>query len=396
VVVDGKKVILHTIPSGILHTGTLNMIGNGVVVDLEAILEEIDKLGGNANPGALKISKNAHALLPYHKALERIRSTSKKIDTTKRGIGPCYTDKIAREGIPLGDFLRPEIADPRMIEKIAAYNLLAIEFNKIAEEQNTKQSHDPVEYAQVFDAMQVLKATYERFEKLRPYLDDTGSRVRSMLREGSGVLLEGAQGTLLDVDHGTYPYVTSSNTTAGGACTGAGIGPRDIGEVVGILKAYTTRVGEGPFPTELDYRADEIGKRLQATGAEFGATTGRPRRVGWLDLVAAQYAVGINSISEIALTKLDVLDDLPEIKVCVAYEIKGTRTTQFDPLDLMDIVPVYETLPGWKTPTTQCTTWEDLPENAKKYVKFIEEKLVPIRIISVGNDRKQTVYRGAA
>ena len=395
VVIDGKKTVLHTIPSGILHPNMLNIIGNGAVIDMEAFLKEIDEFGcERILPENLKISRSAHAILPYHRALEQVRSTSKKIDTTKRGIGPCYTDKIAREGIPLGDLLRPEIADPRIIEKVAAYNTLAREFNKIVEEQNAKQDYDHVEHAPIFDGMLVLHETYERFARLRPHLDDTVSRIHELLKQGKGVLLEGAQGSLLDIDFGTYPYVTSSNTGTAGAQSGTGLGPLNIGEVVGVLKAYTTRVGEGPFPTELDYKTNETGKELQKIGAEFGATTGRPRRVGWLDLVAAQYTATINSITGIALTKLDVLDDFDEIKVCIAYERAEGTTTKFDPLDLQDIAPMNITFPGWKTSTKHCKTWEDLPENAKKYVKYIEDKLhTPIDIISVGNDRNATIYK---
>jgi len=241
--------------------------------------------------------------------------------------------------------------------------------------------------------MSVLQKTYALFERLKPYLDDTASRIHELLRERKGILLEGAQGSLLDIDHGSYPYVTSSTTTASGACSGTGLGPLDISEVVGIFKAYTTRVGEGPFPTELDYKTNETGKKLQSVGAEFGATTGRPRRVGWFDLVAAQYAVDRNSMSDIVITKLDILDEFEEIKVCVEYQRDG-KQVRFDSLDLIGITPIYQTFPGWKAPTKNCKTWEELPENAKNYLGFIEKTLeTPIRIISVGNDRNATIYK---
>ncbi len=394
VVIDGKKSVLHTIPSGILHPGTLNMIGNGAVVDLEAICKEMDEIGcERITPENLKISKGAHVIFPYHILLEQIRSTSKKIGTTNRGIGPCYTDKIAREGIPFGNLLRPEIANPRIIEKVAAYNNLAREFNEIAAIQNAIPDCDQVEYAPILNGTTVLYKTYALFERLKPYLDDTASRIHELLRERKGILLEGAQGSLLDIDFGTYQYVTSSTTTASGACSGTGLGPLDISEIVGIFKAYTTRVGEGPFPTELDYKTDETGKKLQTVGAEFGATTGRPRRVGWFDMVAAQYVVNINSMSDIVITKLDVLDEFAEIEVCVEHQRDG-KTKQFDPLDLADITPIYKKFPGWKTSTKNCKTWDDLPENAKNYLNFLEKTLdTPIRIISVGNDRNATIYK---
>jgi adenylosuccinate synthase len=396
VVVDGKKVVLHTLPSGILHPGMLNVIGNGVVVDLEALCKEIDELRPvEVTPENLKISDGAHVLLPYHRLLEQIRTTSKKIDTTKRGIGPCYTDKIAREGIPFSFFLRPEIADPLIIEHIFTYNNLAEEYNRRVSEHNSKvPENERVKPAEKLEGLTVLQEAFARFERLRPHLGDTVNMLHDHLKNKKGILLEGAQGTLLDVDHGTYPYVTSSNTTAGGACTGSGLGPGHIDEIVGILKAYTTKVGEGPFPTELDYKTNELGKKLQAVGCEFGATTGRPRRVGWLDLFAADYAVRVNSITEIALTKLDVLDSFDEIKVCIGYKKDGKEVQSFNPRELTDVEPVYHTLPGWKKETRNCEAFEDSPLEAQEYVKFIEERLkVPIRIISVGNDRNQIIYK---
>ncbi len=399
VVVDGRKTVLHTIPSGILHTGILNVIGNGAVVDLEALCKEIDELKPvEITPDNFRIAKNAHALLPYHRLLEGIRSTSKKIDTTKRGIGPCYTDKIAREGIPFEFFLRPEIANPIIIEKTAEYNNLANAYNTRVEEHNRNSTEDKrLPLAPLLDGMQVIHDAYTRFERIKPYLDDTVGLLHQLLREKNGILLEGAQGTLLDVDFGTYPFTTSSNTTAGGACTGTGLGPLDIEESVGIVKAYTTRVGEGPFPTELDYRTDQTGKRLQEIGREFGATTGRPRRVGWLDIPALQYAVEVNSTTDLAITKLDVLDTFEEIKVCVSYKRDGQPVKHFNPRELDGIEPKYITFRGWMKSTGDCRTFDELPAEAKDYLNFISGALArPIRIISVGNERNATIYTTAA
>lgn len=381
--VAGEQTILHLIPSGILHKGKNCLIGNGVVCDPEVFLMEVDKLaskGVDVSPQRLKISKKTHMIMPYHKAIDVARENfkaGKKIGTTGRGIGPCYEDKIARIGIRAGDLSNP----PLVREKIAA----------ALTEKNTLLT-------QLYGGKALsVDAVYQDFmsmgERLLPYLTDVSSEIEQAWAEGKQVLFEGAQGTHLDIDHGTYPYVTSSNTVSGNAAAGSGISPRALDSIVGIVKAYTTRVGSGPFPTELE---DETGEYLRAQGHEFGATTGRPRRCGWLDIVILRETIRLNGLTEIALTKLDVLQKLPSLKICTAYSYEG-QTIQYPPqeeggLDL--VTPIYEEMPGFTEDITACATWESLPQSVRNYVLRLEE-LTGVRIgfISVGPERDQTIRR---
>ncbi len=395
VVTNGKKIVLHGIPSGIMHEGVVNVIGNGCVVDQSALCKEVDELSAAkiyVTHDNFKISSRAHLIMPYHRLIEQISSTSKAIDTTRRGIGPCYEDKVGRKGVRLCDLLRPEFANPRIIERVANYNKMAVEYNEHAERHNklVALESNKMKLAEILDGMTVLHDTYALFKRTAPYMADTSLLLNKALEEGKGVLLEGAQGTFLDVDHGDQPYVTSSNPTACGAPNGTGISPRWITEIVAVFKAYDTKVGEGPFPTE---QRNEFGEKLRKEGSEYGATTGRPRRCGHFDLVAARYSVRLNHPTDIVLTKLDVLDKFPEMKVCVAYKKDGRLIDELTE-DTTGIEPVYETLPGWQSPTSGCRTWKELPENARAYIKFIEKELkVPISIVSVGCDREATIFR---
>jgi adenylosuccinate synthase len=377
-VVDGEECILHLIPSGILHPGKKCLIGNGVVLDPTVFCMELDKLaakGVDVSPGRLMISPKTHVIMPYHCRMDGARESAKsgdaKIGTTGRGIGPCYEDKMNRCGIRAGDF-----ADPDLLKaKIAA----------ALQEKNVLLQHlyggEPMDAQGVFD--EILPVA----ERLIPYLGD----VSSAIQEADGaVLFEGAQGTHLDIDHGTYPFVTSSNTVTANAASGSGCSPRSLERIVAIVKAYTTRVGSGPFPTELFC---DDGDYLQCQGHEFGATTGRKRRCGWLDLVVLRESTRLNGPTELAITKLDVLSGLKEIKLCTAYEYKG-ETIDYPPQiqnGMAHVTPVFETLPGWDEDITSARSWDDLPENAVNYLKRIEEVSgVRIGIVSVGPDRTQT------
>src|SRR3954465_11746800 len=350
VYVNGKKFVLRLIPSGILHPGVTCVIGNGVVVDPKALLAEVDELiaAGIDVDGRIVISDKAHLILPYHRDLDLLseaRRGERKIGTTSRGIGPAYEDKIARRGIRVG-----ALADPRALEQNVRDNVIA----------RNRLVHDST-----MDWKPVLERLLEFGERLRPMVRDVSLMLAEAMRGGKSILFEGAQGTLLDIDHGTYPYVTSSNASIGGVCTGLGVGPRAIGAVMGVVKAYTTRVGEGPLPTEL---TGSMGDRLRDSGNEYGAVTGRPRRCGWYDAVAARYGVRINGLDVLALTKLDVLDGLDEISICTAYGC-GDRTLTDFPSDvgqLASCVPVYETMPGWTQATKGVRRFEDLPENARR------------------------------
>lgn len=373
-----QKFILHLIPSGILHEKIECVIGNGVVIDPAALLEEIaflEKNGISVN-GRLFISHNAHLIMPYHKIIDALNEKSNgKIGTTGRGIGPCYIDKYARKGIRIVDLLNKS-----ELEKKIRYNL---------EEKNALLKK--VYNSEILDVDKIIEEYLSFDEKIDPYIKDVPLYLNTSIDEGKKVLLEGAQGALLDVDHGTYPFVTSSNPTSGGACTGTGIPPSKINSIIGIVKAYTTRVGLGPFPTEL---IDETGENLRKIGAEYGATTGRPRRCGWFDAFLVRYSRMINGIERAAITKLDVLSFLDEIKVCVGYEINGKLLKSFptNEYDIINAKPVYETLKGWKKDISNITDYDSLPTETKDYLSFISVECgFEISIISVGPRREQTI-----
>jgi adenylosuccinate synthase len=378
VYVEGAKFILRLIPSGILHPGVTCVIGNGVVIDPQALFAEVDELANaGIDVGArIVISDKAHLILPYHRDLDLLaeaRRGERKIGTTSRGIGPAYEDKIARRGIRVGD-----LADPRGLEQDVRDNVTA---------RNRLVQDNAMDWRPVFD--QLLKYG----ERMRPWVRDVSLMLSDAMRNGRAILFEGAQGTLLDIDHGTYPYVTSSNASIGGVCTGLGVGPRAIGGVLGVAKAYTTRVGEGPLPTEL---SGEMGDRLRESGHEYGAVTGRPRRCGWYDAVAVRYGVRINGLDALALTKLDVLDGLERIEICTSYRFGSRRLTEF-PSDIAQLAAceaVYESMPGWSEPTRGVRRFADLPDAARRYVARLEEVSgVPAAIISTGSGREDTIMR---
>ncbi|MFI0400086.1 MAG: adenylosuccinate synthase [Thiolinea sp.] len=379
-VINGEKTVLHLIPSGILRKNVECMIGNGVVLSPEALMKEIATLEakGVAVRENLRISEACQLILPYHIASDLARERARgnqAIGTTGRGIGPAYEDKISRRGLRVGDLFQPTEFEAKLRFILDFHNFTL---------KNYYQA-DEVDFQQTLD--NALAMT----EVLRPMIADVPNRISALRKAGKDIMLEGAQGTLLDIDHGTYPYVTSSNTTAGGACTGAGIGPRHIDYILGITKAYTTRVGSGPFPTEL---FDEVGKYLGQKGNEFGATTGRPRRCGWFDAVVLRRAMEINSVSGLCITKLDVLDGLETVKICTGYTLDG-KAYEVPPVITEEFArcqPVYEELPGWKDSTFGLTRYEELPANAKAYLKRLEEVMqTPVDIISTGPDREQTI-----
>lgn len=380
VVIKDEKYVLHLIPSGILHKGKKCIIGNGVVIDPLALITEIDTLRekGIKVDKNLLISKNAHLIMPYHIAIEKAnenRRADKKIGTTGKGIGPSYTDKIARHGIRVVDLLYPNIFKEKLEANLSLVNFLLKDFYK----------------TETLDSESIYKEYIKYAKKVENYISDTDLVVNKAIDAGKNVLFEGAQGTLLDIDHGTYPFVTSSNTIAGGACIGVGIGPTKINKVLGITKAYTTRVGEGPFPTELK---DELGNYIRQKGGEFGATTGRPRRCGWLDILTLKHSIRVNGISGIALTKLDILDGIEKLKICVAYKYKGKEYEEFpkEAFILNNCEPVYIELPGWRESTIGIKSYEKLPSNAKKYIKKIEKLLgINIEIISTGQKRDDII-----
>jgi len=380
-VIDGKKTVLHLIPSGILREGVQCVIGNGVVLSPAALKHEVLELQEQGVPAIdrLKISAACPLILPYHIAMDQARELAKgekKIGTTGRGIGPAYEDKVARRAIRVGDLLDPERFASKLKEVLEYYNFILTQYHKV----------EPISYSDVY------AEGLEMAEFLRPMVTDTISLLHNLRKSGANIMFEGAQGSLLDVDHGTYPYVTSSNTTAGGAPAGTGFGPLYLDYVLGITKAYTTRVGSGPFPTEL---FDEDGERLGARGHEFGATTGRSRRCGWFDAVALRHAVQINSVSGMCLTKLDVLDGSSVIKVCVSYtDDKGNPVAGclVDSEGYEQACPVYVELPGWEESTVGAESFEALPKNAQDYIRFLEEHVgVPVDIISTGPDRLETI-----
>jgi adenylosuccinate synthase len=378
VYVNGRKFILRLIPSGILHEGITCVIGNGVVVDPQALFAEVDELArhGVDVTGRLVVSDKAHLILPYHRDLDLLseaRRGERKIGTTSRGIGPAYEDKIARRGIRVGDLSDRQGLEQNVRDNVTARNRLV---------------HDTaMDWRPVFDDL------LKHAARLGPWVQDVSLMLSEAVRAGRTVLFEGAQGTLLDIDHGTYPYVTSSNATVGGVCTGLGIGPRTIGRVLGVVKAYTTRVGEGPLPTEL---TGEAGDRLRESGNEYGAVTGRPRRCGWYDAVAVRYAARVNGLDALALTKLDVLDGLSEVVICTGYRCGGRLLTEF-PSDVKQLAacePVYESMTGWSSPTRGLRSFHELPIEARRYVARLEEVSgLPAAIISTGSDRIETIVR---
>jgi adenylosuccinate synthase len=378
--VGKEKYVLHLIPSGILYPGKLNVIGNGVVVDPVALFEEIEHLQsrGITVNGNLLVSNRAHLVFPYHRLLDSLREEQKgkgKIGTTKRGIGPAYADKVARTGLRVVDLLTPDKFSDKLRAKVR-------ETNEIARAFGAK----PLSFKKINDDYLAIG------QKLKRYIADTIKLLNRLERDGKQILFEGAQGTHLDIDFGTYPFVTSSNTTAGGACAGTGIPPHRIEKVVGVMKAYTTRVGEGPFPTEL---LDDMGAMLRKIGGEYGATTGRPRRCGWFDAVATRYAVMVNGIDELAVTKMDVLDELPKIKVCVAYKLDG-KVTDAVPADvdaMLRCVPVYQEFDGWQTLTKEVREFDDLPKKARVYLNKIAQLTgAKLSIVSVGARREETMF----
>ena len=376
---DGHKYVLRSIPSGVFQNGSLNIIGNGVVLDPVLFMQEAQELerSGIDLRKALKISRKAHLIMPTHRLLDAAGEKAKgkaKIGTTGKGIGPTYTDKVSRNGLRLGDTEldfeeRYKRARDRHVEMLKAAEA---DLSQLPELEKTW--FEAVDYLKTFDIV------------------DSEHLINRMLRDNKKVLCEGAQGTMLDVDFGSYPFVTSSNTVAAGACTGLGVAPRNIGDVFGIFKAYCTRVGAGPFPTELH---DETGARIRDLGHEYGAVTGRERRCGWIDLVALRYAIMINGLTKLIMMKSDVLDDFATIKACTAYRINGKLTEEMPyDLDAVDIEPVYEELPGWQTPMTAFRSETEFPEEFRNYIKFLETKLeVPIAIVSIGPDRTQTIVR---
>ena len=379
-VIDGKQTILHLIPSGILRESTRCLIGNGVVLSPSALLEEVEMLEQNDVPvmDRLGNSESCPVILPYHVALDHAREAARgknAIGTTGRGIGPCYEDKVSRRGIRFGEMM-DEKRFPERLREVMDYHNFSLQHYFKAE---------PVDYQQVLDE------ALAQAERMRPLVEDVTGTLHRMRREGRNVMFEGAQGALLDIDHGTYPFVTSSNTTAGGACTGTGVGPKEIDYVLGIVKAYTTRVGAGPFPTEL---FDDAGSHLGTRGHEFGATTGRQRRCGWLDTVALRRSLEINSVTGMCITKLDVLDGMDTINVCVGYRLDGEEVdvppVGADGFEKCE--PVLVELPGWSEPTVGARSLDDLPKNARDYLRKVEELCeAPIDIVSTGPDRSETI-----
>ncbi|MGA2937846.1 MAG: adenylosuccinate synthase [Syntrophobacteraceae bacterium] len=391
-VVNGKKHIFHLVPSGILHQDKKCMIGNGVVLDPGVLIQEMDRLeeaGLRVTPDNLLISLYTHVIMPYHRALDLAREKRKgrtAIGTTGRGIGPCYEDKVGRGGIRVHDLLDSAVFSEKLARNLEEKNFVLRNFFQ-------QEALDPAE---------ILDEYLAYGERLRPFAGNVSQQLQEADAQGRNILFEGAQGTHLDIDHGTYPYVTSSNTVAGNACCGAGIGPTRIDSVLGVVKAYTTRVGGGPFPSEL---LDETGERIRKLGGEFGATTGRPRRCGWLDMVVVNSSVRLNGLCGLVITKLDVLTGIPVLKIGVSYNCRGNRLdlvpAELDAIEACE--PVFEEFPGWDEDIGKVRTWVDLPQNTKKYLKAIEQiSGVPVMIISIGPSRDATIilrdpftYRGS-
>ena len=391
-VVNGKKTVLHLIPSGVLHPDKMCLIANGVVFDPTVFFEEIAQLqaaGAFQRPAheLVKVSERAHVILPYHCLIDRLREAHAaksagqgKIGTTARGIGPAYEDKVARRGVQVVDLYRP--------------GLLRAKLQTAIEEKNVLLAHH-FKSSETIRLEPVFQECLKLGERLKPYIADVRDILAGALRANKRILFEGAQGTLLDVDHGTYPYVTSSNTVSGGALTGAGVGPHAIGQAIGITKAYTTRVGEGPFPSEIEKSDPTMAERIRKIGAEFGATTGRPRRVGWLDLVALRYAVEVNGLTGLALTKADVLMGFDAVKICTSYQLNGRSVDRLPSCieDVEQVQPVFESLPGWGAYDSKVVkTVADLPNNLQAYIRRLETSLgVPVVLVSTGPGREETL-----
>lgn len=379
VVADGQSFALRLLPSGILFSEKTCIIGNGVVVNPEVLLEEIDGMvKKSVTISKLEVSTRAHVIMPYHIRIdeedEKLRGDD-KIGTTKNGIGPCYADKINRVGIRIGDLMDRDVFYQKLKTNLELKNrLFATYYN-----------------CEGFDFEEIFTKYTALAERIRPYVKDTEYSANQYIKEGKKVLFEGAQATMLDLDHGTYPFVTSSNPTAGGACVGSGVGPRMMSNIIGVVKAYTTRVGAGPFPAE---QSNKIGEYLRETGHEFGTVTGRSRRCGWFDSVVVRYAAMLNSLDYLAITRLDILDGLDTINICKGYMYKGIELKEYpESLNILqDVEPVYEELPGWKTDISGCKSYDELPENARYYVERISQLVgVPLGIVSVGPDRSQTI-----
>jgi adenylosuccinate synthase len=378
-----KSFVLHLLPSGIVHAGKTCVLGNGMVIDPKAFFEEADRLmaqGISITPDRVKVSSRAHLILPYHRALDHTseeRLGNERVGTTLRGIGPAYEDKAGRRGLRLADALVPEVLRSRIERNLEDANRIIVAYG-----------------GQPLEANAIIDETSAMVERLAPFICDTSHFLNQAATRGDSILLEGAQATLLDVDHGTYPFVTSSSTVIGGALVGTGLAPQHLTGVLGIVRTYTTRVGEGPFPTEMLDGEAEMGQLIRERGREYGASTGRPRRCGWFDAFATRYAAEINGFSSVALTKLDVLDALDEIKVCIGYDLDGRRCDSLPSVsqDLRRVEPVFETLPGWKSSTLGMTEMDTLPAKARTYVNFLSEKIdVEIGLVSTGPERSQTI-----
>jgi len=381
--IGDKSFVLHLLPSGIVHEGKTCVLGNGMVIDPKAFFEEADRLmaqGVSVTPERVKVSSRAHLILPYHRALDHTseeRLGNEKVGTTLRGIGPAYEDKAGRRGLRVADALVPEVLRSRIERNLEDANRIIVAYG-----------------GEPLDAKTIIDDTSAIIERLAPFVTDTTHFLNVAAARGRTILLEGAQATLLDVDHGTYPFVTSSSTVIGGALVGTGLAPKHLTGVLGIVRTYTTRVGEGPFPTEMLESEAELGQLIRERGREYGASTGRPRRCGWFDAFATRYAAEINGFSSVALTKLDVLDALDEIKVCVGYNLNGEKCESMPSVsqDLRRVEPVYETLPGWKSSTLGITDLSELPRYAREYVNFLSNQIgVEIGLVSTGPERTQTI-----
>ena len=381
--IGDQSFVLHLLPSGVIHSGKTCVLGNGMVIDPKAFFEEADRLmaqGITVTPERVKVSSRAHLILPYHRALDHTseeRLGNERVGTTLRGIGPAYEDKAGRRGLRVADALVPDVLRSRIERNLEDANRIIVAYG-----------------GQALDANSIIDETSAIVERLAPFICDTTHFLNVAAARGDSILLEGAQATLLDVDHGTYPFVTSSSTVAGGALVGTGLAPKHLTGVLGIVRTYTTRVGEGPFPTEMLDGEAELGQMIRERGREYGASTGRPRRCGWFDAFATRYAAEINGFTSVALTKLDVLDALDEIKVCVGYNLDGKRCDSLPAVsqDLRRVEPVYETLPGWKSSTVGTTDLNELPVDAREYVNFLSNRIgVQIGLVSTGPERSQTI-----